>query len=39
MYIFSFMKDVDRQSFNAYVTSDLIKRLNKLGDTDIDNDM
>ncbi|KAL2730960.1 circumsporozoite protein-like [Vespula squamosa] len=35
----NFMKDIDRQSFKAYVTNDLIKRLNKLGDSDKGNNM
>ncbi|KAF7382459.1 hypothetical protein HZH68_015378 [Vespula germanica] len=33
------MKDIDKQSFKAYITNDLIKRLNKLEDTDKENNM
>ncbi|KAI4479533.1 hypothetical protein M0804_010930 [Polistes exclamans] len=35
----NFMRDIDKQSFKAYITDDLIKRLNELGNSDIKGSM
>ncbi|KAI4485612.1 hypothetical protein M0802_012674 [Mischocyttarus mexicanus] len=35
----NFMKDFDKQSFKPYITNDLIKRLNELGNFDIKDSM